>query len=101
MLILLTNANVLLVFSVPLCYVYPAMLHYKACARTRGDKLKDIAMIVLGMVAFVYTTVQTIRVRLCRRYWCHWLKLFFFRLVDGRTCSYQLTFWPLQTQAMN
>jgi len=46
---------------VPLCYVYPAMLHYKACSRTRKQKLADIAMIVFGMVAFVYTTVQTVR----------------------------------------
>ncbi|CAA7266882.1 unnamed protein product [Cyclocybe aegerita] len=46
---------------VPLCYVYPAMLHYKACSRTRRQKLADIAMIVFGMVAFVYTSVQTLR----------------------------------------
>jgi len=46
---------------VPLCYVYPAMLHYQACARTKGDKLKDIAMIVFGMAVFIYTTVETIR----------------------------------------
>jgi proton-coupled amino acid transporter len=48
--------------SVPLCYIYPAMLHYRACARTRTQKLADIAMIVFGTVAAVYTTVQTIRV---------------------------------------
>ena len=45
-----------------MCYVYPAMLHYRACARTKVDKLKDIAMIIFGMVVFVYTTVETIRV---------------------------------------
>lgn len=50
------------VFSVPLCYVYPALLHYKACARTRSDKIKDIAMIVFGLIAAAYTTVQTVRV---------------------------------------
>jgi len=48
--------------SVPLCYVYPAMLHYRACARTRGDKMRDIAMIIFGTVVFVYTSVETIRV---------------------------------------
>lgn len=49
--------------SVPLCYVYPAMLHYKACAHTRSAKLKDIAMMVFGLLAAVYTTIQTLRVR--------------------------------------
>ncbi|KAK0205038.1 transmembrane amino acid transporter protein-domain-containing protein [Desarmillaria ectypa] len=48
---------------VPLCYVYPAMLHYKACAHTRSAKLKDIAMMVFGMLAAIYTTIQTLRVR--------------------------------------
>ncbi|KAA1467720.1 hypothetical protein DENSPDRAFT_832835 [Dentipellis sp. KUC8613] len=46
---------------VPLCYVYPAMLHYKACARTRREKLADIALFVFGMAAAIYTTVQTVR----------------------------------------
>ncbi|KAJ4468587.1 transmembrane amino acid transporter protein-domain-containing protein [Lentinula edodes] len=46
---------------VPLCYVYPAMLHYKACAHTRKRKLADIAMIVFGLVAAAFTTVQTIK----------------------------------------
>lgn len=46
---------------VPLCYVYPAMLHYKACARTRKQKMADIAMIVFGLMAAAYTTIQTVR----------------------------------------
>jgi proton-coupled amino acid transporter len=46
---------------VPLCYVYPALLHYKACAHTRKKKLADIAMIVFGLAAAAYTTTQTIR----------------------------------------
>ncbi|KAI0822546.1 transmembrane amino acid transporter protein-domain-containing protein [Trametes gibbosa] len=46
---------------VPLCYVYPAMLHYKACARTRREKISDILLMVFGMIAAVYTTVQTIK----------------------------------------
>jgi len=46
---------------VPLCYIYPAMLHYRACARTRKQKIADIALMVFGFVAAVYTTVQTIR----------------------------------------
>lgn len=48
----------------PLCYVYPAMLHYKACARTRKQKMADIALMVFGLVAAAYTTIQTVRVRL-------------------------------------
>ncbi|KAK2460944.1 hypothetical protein APHAL10511_007414 [Amanita phalloides] len=45
---------------VPLCYVYPAMLHYKACAKTRRMKIADIIMIMFGLLACVYTTIQTI-----------------------------------------
>ncbi|KAF8340300.1 transmembrane amino acid transporter protein-domain-containing protein [Cantharellus anzutake] len=46
--------------SIPLCYVYPAMLHYKACARTRWARAGDIALLVFGLVATVFTTWQTI-----------------------------------------
>jgi len=45
---------------VPLCYVYPAMLHYKACARTWKQKAADIALGVFGIIAAVYTTAQTL-----------------------------------------
>ena len=48
--------------SVPLCYVYPAMLHYKACARTWKEKAADIALGVFGVVAAIYTTTQTLYV---------------------------------------
>jgi len=46
---------------IPLCYVYPPMLHYKACARTRWAKAKDIALVVFGFAAAVFTTVQTVK----------------------------------------
>ncbi|KAJ6545038.1 vacuolar amino acid transporter 4 [Mycena vulgaris] len=49
---------------VPLCYVYPAMLHYKACANTKTKKAADIAMIVFGLVAAFYTTMQTVKLML-------------------------------------
>ncbi|KAI0091043.1 transmembrane amino acid transporter protein-domain-containing protein [Irpex rosettiformis] len=49
---------------VPLCYVYPAMLHYKACARTRKQKIADISLMIFGMLAAAYTTVQTVRLML-------------------------------------
>jgi len=38
------------------------MLHYKACARTRFAKAKDIALGVFGLAAAIFTTVQTIKV---------------------------------------
>lgn len=41
------------------------MLHYKACARTRKQKVADIALMVFGLIAAAYTTVQTVRVRCC------------------------------------
>lgn len=46
---------------VPLCFVYPAMLHYKAVAKTRTEKLGDIFLGVFGMAAMMYTTVLTIK----------------------------------------
>ncbi|KIJ51497.1 hypothetical protein M422DRAFT_203731 [Sphaerobolus stellatus SS14] len=46
---------------VPLCYVYPPMLHYKACARTRTQKAVDIVLMVFGAFAAVFTTVQTLK----------------------------------------
>lgn len=36
------------------------MLHYKACAHTRKQKIADIALMVFGIIAATYTTVQTI-----------------------------------------
>ena len=38
------------------------MLHYKACARTRKQKIADIALMVFGLIAAAYTTIQTVRV---------------------------------------
>ncbi|KAF8591215.1 hypothetical protein K439DRAFT_1327850 [Ramaria rubella] len=46
---------------VPLCFVYPPMLHYKACARTKWQKSTDIGLIIFGAIASVFTTVQTIK----------------------------------------
>ncbi|KDQ14901.1 hypothetical protein BOTBODRAFT_55095 [Botryobasidium botryosum FD-172 SS1] len=46
---------------IPLCYVYPAMLHYKACARTRRQKFFDILLMVFGLIAMAYTSIQTIK----------------------------------------
>ena len=39
------------------------MLHYKACSKTRGRKIADIAMIIFGILTCIFTSVQTIGVR--------------------------------------
>jgi proton-coupled amino acid transporter len=39
------------------------MLHYRACARTRTQKLADIVLVAFGVFATLYTTLQTISVR--------------------------------------
>ena len=46
---------------VPLCFVYPAMLHYKAVARTKFQKGSDILLMTFGMAAAIYTSIQTIK----------------------------------------
>ncbi|ODQ51691.1 hypothetical protein SAICODRAFT_59270 [Saitoella complicata NRRL Y-17804] len=46
---------------VPLVYIYPPMLHYRACANTRWAKLADIAMGIAGVGVMVYTTSTTIQ----------------------------------------
>jgi proton-coupled amino acid transporter len=45
---------------VPLVYIYPAFLHYKGVAESRAAKIGDIAMMVFGLGAMVYTTSVTI-----------------------------------------
>lgn len=47
--------------SIPLCFIYPPMLHLKACARTRTQKALDYILIAFGVIVGLYTTVQTIR----------------------------------------
>ncbi|KAK7223913.1 hypothetical protein V2G26_011916 [Clonostachys chloroleuca] len=45
---------------VPLVYIYPAYLHYKGAATTRLAKILDIVLMVVGLVAMVYTTTMAI-----------------------------------------
>ncbi|KAI9841196.1 MAG: neutral amino acid transporter [Sclerophora amabilis] len=45
---------------VPLVYVYPPMLHYKAVARTTSERGRDIALVVFGIVVMFYTTTLTL-----------------------------------------
>ncbi|KAJ4421168.1 hypothetical protein N0V82_003933 [Gnomoniopsis sp. IMI 355080] len=48
------------VACVPLVYVYPPFLHYRAVAETRREKVLDVALMVLGAVGMVYTTAVTL-----------------------------------------
>ena len=68
----------------PLCYVYPAMLHYKAAAFTRKQKIADIAMMVFGIIACVFTTAQTLKV---------WAIVILSTMLDADTLP-QLMFTP-------
>ena len=45
---------------VPLVYIYPALLHYKAVAEGRWAKMLDVAIMLVGFVAMVYTTLITL-----------------------------------------
>lgn len=45
---------------VPLVYIYPAYLHYKGAAVTQQQKILDIVLMVVGLVAMVYTTAVTV-----------------------------------------
>lgn len=45
---------------VPLVYIYPAYLHFKGVARRPWEKVGDVSMMLLGLVAMVYTTSITI-----------------------------------------
>ncbi|WPH00258.1 vacuolar amino acid transporter 3 [Acrodontium crateriforme] len=45
---------------VPLVYIYPPLLHYRAVAQTKVEKAIDIAVMVVGVIAMVYTTAVTL-----------------------------------------
>ena len=45
---------------VPLVYIYPALLHYKGAAQSRSAKILDIVLMVVGIVAMVYTTAMAV-----------------------------------------
>ncbi len=50
--------------SIPLCFIYPPMLHLRARAQTRRQRVLDYMLITFGVIAAVYTTIQTARVLL-------------------------------------
>lgn len=45
---------------VPLVYIYPAFLHYRGVAETGWAKSVDVGLIVLGLIAMVYTTAMAV-----------------------------------------
>ncbi|KAF3164408.1 neutral amino acid transporter [Orbilia oligospora] len=46
---------------IPLVYMYPPMLHYKAVARTTISKVGDVVIGIFGLGVMIYTTQQTVR----------------------------------------
>ncbi|KAJ9143721.1 Vacuolar amino acid transporter 3 [Pleurostoma richardsiae] len=45
---------------IPLVYIYPPMLHYKAVAKNTFWRVSDIVLCVFGFVAMAYTTSLTV-----------------------------------------
>ncbi|KAI9597128.1 transmembrane amino acid transporter protein-domain-containing protein [Syncephalis fuscata] len=45
---------------IPLSFIYPSLFHYKAIARTRWQKLSDLAVAAFGIIVMVYVTSVTI-----------------------------------------
>ncbi|ORZ12447.1 transmembrane amino acid transporter protein-domain-containing protein [Lobosporangium transversale] len=49
------------VACMPLCFIFPALFHYKACAKTMKEKAIDIALGIFGVAAMIFTLFITIR----------------------------------------
>ncbi|KAJ8099266.1 transmembrane amino acid transporter protein-domain-containing protein [Lipomyces tetrasporus] len=45
---------------IPLTYIYPPLLHYRACATSMFNKGMDIFICVFGLGCMIYTTTNTI-----------------------------------------
>ncbi|KAH1487506.1 hypothetical protein KXW60_007353 [Aspergillus fumigatus] len=45
---------------VPLIYVYPPLLHLRACAQSRRQQIADIALSCFGVISCIYTTSLTL-----------------------------------------
>ncbi|TQB75574.1 neutral amino acid transporter [Monascus purpureus] len=45
---------------VPLIYVYPPLLHLKACSQSRKQQIADIVLVIFGVISCIYTTALTI-----------------------------------------
>ncbi|OAQ64887.1 amino acid transporter [Pochonia chlamydosporia 170] len=46
---------------IPLVYIYPPLLHYKAVARSKLWRISDIILCIFGFFAMAYTTALTIK----------------------------------------
>ncbi|KAF3387693.1 Vacuolar amino acid transporter 3 [Penicillium rolfsii] len=46
---------------VPLIYVYPPLLHLRACAQSRRQAFADMTLAVLGVICCIYTTALTLQ----------------------------------------
>ncbi|KAJ5403881.1 Amino acid transporter, partial [Penicillium cosmopolitanum] len=46
---------------VPLIYVYPPLLHLRACARSRRQAIADVTLTVFGVICCIYTTFLTLQ----------------------------------------
>ncbi|KAG0347155.1 neutral amino acid transporter [Podila humilis] len=49
------------VACMPLCFIFPALFHYRACAKTLKAKVLDILLGLLGVVAMIFTLYITVR----------------------------------------
>lgn len=48
------------VACVPLCFVYPPLLHWRGCATTRREKLIDLLVFIFGVFCVVFAGSQTV-----------------------------------------
>ena len=46
---------------VPLCFVYPPLLHLRACAETRRQKVLDVLLLLFGIFCVVFAGSQTVQ----------------------------------------
>ncbi|KAI0198980.1 transmembrane amino acid transporter protein-domain-containing protein [Astrocystis sublimbata] len=45
---------------IPLTFIYPPLLHFRAVARSRSRKISDICLCIFGFVAMIYATSLTV-----------------------------------------
>ena len=55
-----TDPMAFAIACVPLTFIYPALCHYKAVARSKGSRLMDILLVGLGIVVMVFVTGVTL-----------------------------------------
>jgi len=46
---------------IPLVYIYPPMLHYRAISKTFWQRLADVLLMIFGVIGMVYTTALTVK----------------------------------------